>query len=74
MSIREVLKLSKGINYEDHFGPTLVNVFESLCRDLASLAEGSGISLESLEAFSLKNTDWQQSILLLYENLYMQDC
>jgi len=74
MSIREVLKLSKGINSEDYFGPVLVSVFESLCRDLANIAERSGVSLESLEAFSLKTTDWQQSLMLLYESLYSQDC
>ena len=51
--------MSKGINADDHFGPILVTVFESLSRDLANIAERSGVSLESLEAFSLKTTDWQ---------------
>lgn len=59
MSIREVIKLSKGINADDTFGPILVTVFESLSRDLATIAERSGVSLQSLEAFSLKTTDWQ---------------
>ena len=74
MSIRDVLKLSKGISSDDHFGPILVTVFESLSRDLANIAERSGVSLESLEAFSLKTTDWQLSMMLLYENLYLADC
>jgi hypothetical protein len=49
-------------------------VLESLSRDLANIAERSGVSLESLEAFSLKTTDWQLSMMLLYENLYLADC
>ena len=73
MSIREVLKLSKGTT-EDNFGPVLVSVFESLCRDLAERADRFGVSLENVEAFSLKTTDWQQSMMLLYESLYSQDC
>jgi len=58
MSIKEVLKLSKGMSTEDFFGPVLVSVFESLCRDLAGIAERSGVSLESVEAFSLVTTEW----------------
>lgn len=45
MSIREVLKFSKEITADDHFGPMLITVFESLCMDLAMLAERSGVSL-----------------------------
>lgn len=74
MSIREVLRLSKSMTNEDHFGPIIVSVFEALCRSLATTAERSGVSLDSIEAFSLKNTDWQTYLLQLYENLYLADC
>jgi hypothetical protein len=52
----------------------LVSIFENLCRDLALIAEKSGINLSEHETFSLTITDWQSSLMQLYENLYTADC
>ena len=71
MSLKDVLHLSKQTADLDHFGPVLVSVFESLIRDMAALCESNNVDISVLDAFSPGTSDWQTTLLQIYENCYM---
>lgn len=75
MSLKDVVSLSKQADHADVFGPILVSVFEALIRDTADLCDKENVDLDQIEAYnSSQVTDWQGSLLQIYENLYTADC